>query len=448
VGQRNLRKRVEPNHVDLPRPTLRHGLLRVLAAAYIVLLMLLPRFVTVLTLAVSAGVLLLLWVNQFVLRKPLALRWIDCSALTGAFAILAGVLTLGCTWAHNPTEALLLVLFFSAAAAVVFALSNQASSWHPDFREAILQGLVIGMVIGAIYIALEMATGRELQRLAYNIFPQLKAGFEKHLRLGPDGEVLHVSDAAINRTTFVFSTLFWPTMLVLWNDRLSGWKMAAAGLLVATAAGIVLISTHQSSQLAIAASSVMLLVATISLRGARILLATGITALFVLIIPFSHYAGEYGYQVNTSVPPTMRARLIYWSYTTDRIFEKPWFGVGINSTPALHQARGVDRLEKPPGYLKVPGTGVHPHNIYLQLWYEAGVFGVTAALICVFLLIARMKQFTPNQQPFALAFITLISLLTMASYGLWQTWFQCTVALAAFAFVLATLHGTDAPAEP
>jgi hypothetical protein len=214
-----LTPRVERTKDAAPLLTLSPAVLRVLAAFYVILLMLLPRFVPVPTLIIAAAVLLLLMINQYVLGRPPVLRWFDNSALTLSFAGLCAVLFLACTWAFDPLEALIKVLTFASAVAVVLALSRQSEGWSPDVRDPLLQGLIIGMVVGALYIVIEMATGRELQRLVHDLVPMLKVGFGKHVRLGADGAVVQVSDAAINRTTFAFSCLFWPTLLALKNGQ-------------------------------------------------------------------------------------------------------------------------------------------------------------------------------------------------------------------------------------
>jgi O-antigen ligase len=73
----------------------------------------------------------------------------------------------------------------------------------------------------------------------------------------------------------------------------------------------------------------------------------------------------------------------------------------------------------------------HPHNIYLQTWYELGLVG--AALLAAFgiLLLARIARLNSVQRPFVFALFGVAAVQIGFSYNLWQTWFMCLFGFAA-----------------
>jgi O-antigen ligase len=88
----------------------------------------------------------------------------------------------------------------------------------------------------------------------------------------------------------------------------------------------------------------------------------------------------------------------------------------------------------------------HPHNIYLQVWYELGFVG--AALLTAFglLLLRNVTQLPGPQRPFAYAMFAAAAVQIAFSYSMWQIWFMClfSFGLAMFALgqsVLATAAG-------
>ena len=80
------------------------------------------------------------------------------------------------------------------------------------------------------------------------------------------------------------------------------------------------------------------------------------------------------------LPKSARARIIIWEYTAERVLENPVLGIGANSTPAV-KAKAVAAPEKPEGFVFRRTTGQHAHNLFLQSWYELGLFGTILVAI-------------------------------------------------------------------
>lgn len=413
-------------------------IVRAAMVALVVLALLFPRFTSVIALAVICVSLLGFFLTDRVLpSRRLELKWLSGDAVTWSMAGSLGVFLIACTWSVVPLEAARDVLFLVAVCVSALLLIRQSADWSPAALTALAQGLVIGMTIGSFYILIETVTDRELTRTLHLWFPILSEGFEKHLRFDKHGNLRSVSHAVINRATFTYSLLLWPTLLALSHAVQGRFRIVAAAVIGITVAAIIAKSTHQSSQLSIPVSLVVFLIACLSVRWARVLVAAGVCTLFLAIIPFSLYAQHAGLHTSSDVPTTARARLIFWAYTSERVLEKPVLGVGTASTEALDTARNPTKLTKPPGYIVAPRTSIHPHNSYLQIWYETGALGAFASLAFALALLWSFARWPARDQRYALGFYTLAVLITMPSYGLWQTWFQAVVGFAAVGLVVA-----------
>ncbi len=84
-------------------------------------------------------------------------------------------------------------------------------------------------------------------------------------------------------------------------------------------------------------------------------------------------------------PASWRMRLVIWKYTAGEIFSDPaifLFGHGVNATKALTEASPIMTLPgAPPSAYMLP---THPHNLFLQIWFEYGLVG--AGLVSGFFL--------------------------------------------------------------
>jgi O-antigen ligase len=78
---------------------------------------------------------------------------------------------------------------------------------------------------------------------------------------------------------------------------------------------------------------------------------------FVLVLPADFLAYKADLHMVRWLPSSYRARIIIWEYTAERVFDRPWLGIGAGSTPALEASRGV--AEQPKGFVMSRTTGWH-----------------------------------------------------------------------------------------
>jgi O-antigen ligase len=137
--------------------------------------------------------------------------------------------------------------------------------------------------------------------------------------------------------------------------------------------------------------------------------------------------------------------VIIWNYTAEKVLDHPILGVGTNSTRYLDEARTLQEKMKPNDGVAAAATRAHPHNIYLQIWYELGAVGVLAFGILGVSLLLRTALLPETAVAFGLAHFALCMAALAPAYGLWQNWFQSALVLS----ILALLAVSVAPrADP
>lgn len=120
-------------------------------------------------------------------------------------------------------------------------------------------------------------------------------------------------------------------------------------------------------------------------------------------------------------------RLLIWSFSGDRIDEHALAGWGLDASRAIPS--GSEPIE--PGETWLP---LHPHNAPLQLWLELGVPG--AAL---FALVAALPWLALAGAEWPVLFtaaagaaLTAGFVACLATYGIWQEWWQGTLWFSLF----------------
>ena len=252
----------------------------------------------------------------------------------------------------------------------------------------------------------------------------------------------HVSRVRAYRTNWNMTTsslLLWPVLLIARSHlerRDYNWL---APLMVAAVIAMVLQSQHGTAAIAIVLAVIAYVLAGVSSRAMSALATLGWLAAIVLVVPASQMAFERQVHLNPSLEVSARHRIVLWSYTADRITERPIFGVGVGSTAPLDAKRGND-LPTIPGTRIQIRTGHHPHNIILQIWYEFGAIGAIILLAIGWHIIWRMQRLSePERSAYMAAFVTSVA-TSMTGFGLFEVWYTSALALCASVLWLASRY--------
>ena len=114
-------------------------------------------------------------------------------------------------------------------------------------------------------------------------------------------------------------------------------------------------------------------------------------------------------------------RRVIWSFSKEKILEKPLFGHGIFSSKVIgNQYKVINHKNK-----MLPAIPLHPHNSVLQLWLELGVIGIMLFYIFLYKIINniyKIKKINRQFAAFSLVSLFQIFLIGQLSYGFWQIW--------------------------
>jgi hypothetical protein len=124
-----------------------------------------------------------------------------------------------------------------------------------------------------------------------------------------------------------------------------------------------------------------------------------------------------------------------WDAAARQSLHAPLFGHGLDSTRYL-QPLNIDM-----DYYNNPIVW-HPHNMFLQLWLDTGFLGV---LVITFLLLLGWRaaiRFSVSSRPAILAGLMMLTVFTLVTHSLWQTW-----SMAMISFVIVQISLLTAPAD-
>ena len=301
--------------------------------------------------------------------------------------------------------ALKLVLQLAAYAAVVLA----ADALSPRAARAALAVLGFTVVMLTVAVFVEALTG---------------AGFYQAIRVALDDPIRpDLAAKNVGQAAFVVAALFWPAALALIRFDSRAAALVGATALLATM-GALMFGAFAPALAIVAGLAVYALVAAAPRVGA-LLCALGSVG-FTLAAPFLLGA----IRLPPGIPESWTARLNIWTFSAERVLERPWFGWGLDASRTFG-----------------PAVPLHPHGAALQAWLELGLVG--AAILAVFwgAVFWFASIAAEDDRPAGAAWAataTSYYVIGSLSFGVWQEWW---LALGAIAFAAALALRRAWPAE-
>jgi O-antigen ligase len=343
-----------------------------------------------------------------------------------AFLLLALYVFFNATWAADRGAAFgkaavllgLILLTFTALAAV-----DRLDERH--LRTSAL-AFTAGAFLGALFVLIELLTDGVVTRMVMNSIALLQPHSAKHVAIS-QGEVTWVNPGYFNHNVAMLMFNLWPGLLVLRSIEGGARRAVFIGAFFLSVAIPVAISEHQSSQVALIASLLVLTLAWNWRKPVVRALAALWCLGFVLVLPFDFLAYKAELHMAPWLPFSFRARVIIWEYTAERVLDQPWLGIGAGSTPALKVLHSDPEQQK--GFVYARDTGQHAHDLFLQTWYELGVVGAVLIAFAGAAVALRMSLLPIEAQPFAAATFAVFTAIAAFSWGIWQTWLMCAVGL-------------------
>ena len=350
-------------------------------------------------------------------RQLVPLDVVVIAAFLTAFYVSVNAIWIGV--GYDKAALLWGLIFVTIAASTAIAALDQR-----QLRVAALW-FAVGTAVGVLYLVLELFTNAALTRAAMNSMGFLQPENSKHAVIAGD-YVKRVSLSEFNQNATIVMLALWPALsvcaLVVKRPR----RALYLTLLFVVVALAMLLSQSQSSQMALIASLAVFVFAWKWRKAAIRLLAVLWCLAFVLVLPLDILAYKSEFHMASWLPSSARARVILWEYTAQRSLNRPWFGVGVDSTRTL-KLQGT--LEQPEGFVFPRSTGSHAHNLFLQTWYELGLVGAILMAFAGAAVALRMLRLPTRIQPFAAAGFATFASIGAFAWSIWQTWFMCAIAL-------------------
>lgn len=144
------------------------------------------------------------------------------------------------------------------------------------------------------------------------------------------------------------------------------------------------------------------------------------------------YQFLYAFLTSEIVPKIhiLLVRAEIWDGVSRKIIEAPYFGYGIDS------AKYLNHIDIAHTYYYKPSRIWHPHNMFLQIWLDMGLLGVS--LICSLIILGwiYVRNLEAPKCPPVIASISMLFLFCLVSHSVWQTW---SMALLAIVIIIVSI---------
>jgi len=379
---------------------------------------------------VIAGLAALLYLA---LRAPGRLRHMATTPMAIVLALFSFFMGLTALWALNGPAALekasaffTLSVFSMASAAWIASLAAGDSR---SFSRWILGGLLAGLG----YLTLEYAFGLPITELLVGQSSDLAESLAKHEYM-VDGQI-EISSIILNKNITILALVFIPALLLTCalEERA---RLVCRILLFALAAFCAWMTESGTAILAIVLGGGLLLIGRVSVRAVRLLVLAGWVTAVVLAVPLCALPAKVGATDWSFLPKSsIRARFYIWSYTADKVMERPLTGIGVRSTRELQP--DVSRAEADSdAYRYRARPGRHAHNGFLQVWLETGAIGAALLLLLGLAGLKAIGSLPPQLARYGYATFASMCVVAAFGYGIWQTWLLAGFASAVLLYML------------
>lgn len=364
-----------------------------------------------------AGLVVLLgvvgWGVWLMRRGPLPILHRTLIVPATAFALFFGWLSFSAMWGQSGFETGVRLAGQMAVMAGIPALLLTRSAWRHTLLSQIL---IATAVAGVAVMALDVASGYGIN----TFFDPVRADETLNKRQG---------DAEMNmgRGHVVYAVIT-PLLFALLATRMPPRRAVPTAIIFVA---LLMIGTLLN-RLSIV-PIIMVLAAPLFFIGYKsprwgLRLSLGTLAGSILLAPLVGVVARLaGDGVMARLPMSWDHRLRMWDYSLSRIWESPIVGKGLDSSRTFQEGYttriGVD----------VPFVSLHPHNIGLQTWMEAGLIGAVLLTLAIISLYRPLRRLTGNHAwrgAAASGILMSVAVASAVTVGAWQYWWWGLIGLA------------------
>jgi len=369
-------------------------------------------------------------------KRPLKLLK---TAIGIALAVFIAYLFINASWAPDREAGFAKAAGVLGLAVAVFVIAASYCLRSDADARVLAKSALIGLLIGAAFLLVELAFDEPIMRFVNNNIVQLLDINPKKAKV-VHGEVTHLSAFILNRNVTSLVLLLIPALLFTLALTVGTVRRVGLVALVAATATCVLISESGTSVVAFFVGALVLALAALSLRATRITLAGAWTIATLLAVPLSVLPYDLGWHHWTWLPPeSVAARFYVWKHMADEVYKQPFTGIGIRGTRTLRVTVPIEVETQGRRTDVIRGRrATHAHNIFLQTWLELGAIGAVLLLGVGLAALRQMRNLPPVLQGSSYALFATCFAIGVSGFDLWQTWLLAAVALAWAAMLLAT----------
>ena len=388
------------------------------------------------TFSFSAPVCIGLLLALFVVRRP------GSSALPGfhwgtySLGVFFAYAFVSAAWSLDPalaaSKAVAAATLCAACGAAMVAVSRSSI---PNLAYALTGGLCIGLLC----MCWEIWSNQSVL-----IFTVNALGL-KHTQLQPmsyftwhDTKLVAAHNSTLNRNMVAIALLVWPANLAILTYQSLPRRKWIVGAVFVVAAATIFGSQSETSKLALFAGGITLGLASTAPNWAWRSVAAAWVFACTMVVPLALLAHAAGHHKTTVLATASAgARISIAHEYAMHVLEAPLLGHGLNQSyvvgPKLDGQRKVEGVASPDGWM-----AQHPHNAYMQVWYDLGVIGIVLFMVAGLAVLRRIWDSDDRAKPFVLATFAAWATAIAPSYGLWQYWFMTLFGMTALATAIAT----------
>lgn len=419
-----------PNDVDkdrYPRSTRTWGIfVGTLIMIAVPLCLVSPGTLEITTPIVFAACLFAAWMRGYFKRilVPPVTHGTKVAAALIAFAALSAL------WADRPMQSLnwvsgtALVAVCCGIVARYMLMEPRSSALH------IAEGLWIGFLVGMLYLGIESLTDQSLKIAAYNLIGLKPANLKPpSFFTWKDGVLVAIKDFDLTRSFTAAPLLLWGVLLAILGSLRPHLGKPLAIFTFVLSAAVLFVGNNETAKVALVSGSIAFAVAAFSVKWSSRLLRGAWVVVCLAIVPISLSLYRANLHNAPWVQPTAQHRIIIWNRFTEETLKRPILGVGagmaywnFDPNKTVRQGESHARYSR------------DVHCVYLQFWFELGVFGAVLLSLLGLAIIQRLDRFPEAAVPYAHAGFASAAAVMGSSYGLWRPWLNLTFALSVVAF--------------
>jgi O-antigen ligase len=368
-------------------------------------------------------------------RLPLKLAK---TAFGVALAISIAYLFVNALWAPHRLASFAKAATVLGLSASAFLVTASYSLRTGAEARVLAKSALAGLILGAAFLLFEIVFHESVMLFINNHLVQVFEITPKKMKI-EQGRVTEISTFVLNRNVTSIVLLLIPSLLLtVALPTKTARRVAIAALVVVTAVST-LLSESGTSVMAFFVGALVLALAALSLKAARLLIVGAWIVAVLLAVPLGALPYKLGWENWTWLPPeSVGARFYIWKYVADEVYQRPLAGIGIRGSRDLHLRIPTDAGDPSHAAYALQGRQArHPHNIYLQTWLELGAIGAVLLLCLGLAALWTIGTWPPLLQGAGYSLFAVGSAVGVSGFDFWQTWMLAAVTFGWTAIMLA-----------